>query len=136
MTIGSRNLQDFARKTARSLPEVSSGYPFTNKLLVFKVGGKVFLIITEDPSDPVITLKIDPHHGDALNRDHISITPGRYLDKHHWITIASGEGINEDLVADLLTASYDLVVQGMPKAKRPARAHNTEPDLGNRRRKT
>lgn len=136
MTLSSRNLQDFARKTARSLPEVSEGYPFTNKLLVFKVSGKVFLIITEDPAEPVITLKIDHHHGDALMRDHISITPGRYLDRYHWITVASGEGINQDLVADLITDSYDLVVDGMPKAKRPARAHNTEPDIGNRPRKT
>jgi predicted DNA-binding protein (MmcQ/YjbR family) len=136
VTPSGRNLQDFARKTARSLPDVSSGYPFTDKLLVFKVGEKVFLIITEDPADQVITVKIDPHHGDALSRDHKSITPGRYLDKHHWITIAAGEGISRDLVADLVAASYDLVVEGTPKAKRPDRAHNTKTVRGNDTRNT
>ena len=124
MTLGSRKLQDFAQQTARSLPEVTEGYPFTSKLLVFKVSGKVFLIVTEDPAEPVITLKINPHHGDALNRDHKSITPGKYLDKYHWITIAAGEGISQDLVGDLLIASYDLVVEGLPRGKRPARLQN------------
>jgi predicted DNA-binding protein (MmcQ/YjbR family) len=136
VTLEPMDLQDFARTTARSLPEVSSGYPFTDTLQVFKVSGKVFLIITEDPSDRVITLKTDPDHGDALTRDHMSISPGRYLDRHHWITIAPGNGIDRDLVADLIAASYELVVEAMPRAKRPARAHSTDADRGNNREHT
>ncbi len=122
MSLTGANLQDLAREVAQSLPDVSSGHPFTEGLLVFKVGEKVFLIVTEDAGEQVITVKVAPHHGDALRRDHESITPGRYLDKHHWITIAEGSGITRDLVEDLVASSYDIVVEGMPKAKRPRRA--------------
>ena len=40
-------LQDRARETARSLPGVTEGYPFTDTLQVFKVAGRVFLIVTD-----------------------------------------------------------------------------------------
>lgn len=114
-----KKLQDLAREVAQSLPDVTSGHPFTDALLVYKVGEKVFLIVTEDPDDLVITVKADPDHGDALRRNHDEITPGRYLDKHHWITIAAGDGISRDLVEDLVATSYETVVERMPKAKRP-----------------
>ena len=57
------------------------GYPFTEHLDVYKVAGKVFLIVTDDPDDQVITVKCEPEHARAQERGYASITPGRYLDK-------------------------------------------------------
>ncbi|WP_245642899.1 MmcQ/YjbR family DNA-binding protein [Piscicoccus intestinalis] len=53
-------LQDRARETARALPGVTEGYPFTDTLQVFKVAGRVFLIVTEDPDQPFITSRRSP----------------------------------------------------------------------------
>ena len=43
MTIDGTALQRAALETARSLPGVDEGYPFTAGLLVVKVAGHVFL---------------------------------------------------------------------------------------------
>lgn len=109
MTLSGPWLQQLARDTAASLADVSHGHPFTPHLDVWKVGDKVFLIVTDDdPGLQIITIKVDPHRGDALRRDHKTITAGHYLDKQHWISIGSGEGITSTLIEDLVHGSYDL----------------------------
>ncbi|BCW48093.1 AAA family ATPase [Arthrobacter sp. StoSoilB13] len=91
MTLTGGQLQQTARDTAGALGDVSRGRPFTPHFEVWKVRGKVFLIVTEDdPDQQIITVKVDPHEGDALRRDHDSITRGHYLDKQHWISIGPG----------------------------------------------
>ncbi|MFF1553239.1 MmcQ/YjbR family DNA-binding protein [Rhodococcus erythropolis] len=117
MTLSGARLQQIARDTAASLDDVSHGHPFTPHLDVWKVRDKVFLIITEDdPELQIITVKAEPHHGDALRRDHDTITTGHYLDKQHWISIGSGTGVTRALIEDLVHDSYDLV--GVHPAKR------------------
>lgn len=109
-TLSGRDVQRRAREVADGLPGTSSGYPFTEHLRVWKVGGKVFLIVTEDdPELEVITVKVDPDHGDALRREHGSIARGRYLNKDHWISVGAGSGITEALIEDLVCTSYELV---------------------------
>lgn len=118
MTFDGTALQRAALRTARSLPGVDEGYPFTAGLLVCKVAGHVFLIVTEDPDEQIITIKSEPPHVDALVREHPSAQPGRYLDKHHWVSIGPGENITRALVDDLVRDSYDLVVEGLPRHDR------------------
>jgi predicted DNA-binding protein (MmcQ/YjbR family) len=112
-------LQDAARVTALALPGTDHGYPFTEHLDVYKVAGKVFLIVTEDPDDPIITVKCEPEYGRAQERRYASITPGRYLDKRHWISLGPGPGVTRRLVTDAVTNSYDLVVEQLPRRDRP-----------------
>jgi predicted DNA-binding protein (MmcQ/YjbR family) len=109
VTLSGEQLQQAARDTAASLPHVSRGRPFTPHLDVWKVEDKVFLIVTDDdPKLQIITVKVDPHHGDALRRDHDTITAGRYLDKQHWISVGAGRGVTKRLVEDLVHGSYEL----------------------------
>lgn len=109
MTVSGKHLQQIARDTAARLDDVNHGHPFTPHLDVWKVRDKVFLIVTDDDPDlQIITVKVDPHFGDALRRDHDAITAGRYLDKQHWISIGSGAGITAALIKDLVHSSYDL----------------------------
>lgn len=49
-------LQDTARQAALALPDVSHGRPFTPGLDVYKVAGKAFLIVTDDPDEQIITV--------------------------------------------------------------------------------
>ncbi|MFF1821020.1 MmcQ/YjbR family DNA-binding protein [Kribbella sp. NPDC058245] len=110
-TAGER-LQRAARDAAGALPGVSEGRPFVDSLDVYKVSNKVFLIVTDDPGNPIITVKCEPEYGAVLQRGYASITPGRYLDKRHWISVGPGEGVTERMVADAVQHSYDLVVAG------------------------
>lgn len=109
MTPSGARLQKIARDTAASLADVSRGRPFTPHLDVWKVRGKVFLIVTDDDPDlQIITVKVQPDYGDALRRDHATVTPGHYLDKRHWISVGPGTGITAELIEDLVCTSYDL----------------------------
>jgi predicted DNA-binding protein (MmcQ/YjbR family) len=117
-TAGDR-LQGTARQAALALPDVSHGRPFTPVLDVYKVAGKVFLIITDDPDEQIITVKCEPEHARAQQRGYSSITPGRYLDKRHWISLGPGPGITQRLVTDAVENSYDLVVERLPRRDRP-----------------
>ncbi|MBK6019104.1 MmcQ/YjbR family DNA-binding protein [Streptomyces sp. MBT53] len=120
-TAGDR-LQDTARRAALALPDVSHGYPFTPGLDVYKVAGKVFLIVTDsvtdDPDEQIITVKCEPEHARARVPGHASITPGRYLDKRHWISLGPGPGVTERLVTDAVEDSYDLVAERLPRRDR------------------
>lgn len=75
----------------------------------------MFLIVTDDdPEAQIITVKVDPHHGDALRHDHGSITAGRYLNKNHWVSVGPGRGVTTRLVEDLVRGSYELVADPGP----------------------
>ncbi|NWN87853.1 MAG: MmcQ/YjbR family DNA-binding protein [Micrococcaceae bacterium] len=119
MKLTGKKLQQIARARAESLPGVSNGQPFTESLDVYKVADKVFLIVTDDPDELIITIKADPDHGDALRQDYPTIIPGRYLDNEHWVSVGAGSGISEDLGKDLVDDSYELVRESLPQKDRP-----------------
>ncbi|MEU9011547.1 MmcQ/YjbR family DNA-binding protein [Streptomyces sp. NPDC048479] len=119
MTAAGDGLQDAARKAALVLPGTDHGYPFTEHLDVYKVAGKVFLIVTDDPDEQIITVKCEPEHARALERGYASITPGRYLDKRHWISLGPGRGVTKRLVTNAVEDSYDLAVARLPQRDRP-----------------
>ncbi|OIH93072.1 MULTISPECIES: MmcQ/YjbR family DNA-binding protein [unclassified Curtobacterium] len=112
-------LHEVAIRTAAGLPAVRETEPFGEGALVFKVVDKMFLMATALRGVPIVNLKCAPPHGAALVRDHDEIWPGWHMNKRHWITIAPGDGVDETLVEDLVANAYDLVVAGLPRAKRP-----------------
>lgn len=120
MSLSGQDIQDKAQEVARDLAGTSSGYPFTKHLQVWKVAGKVFLIVTEDdPELEIITVKAEPHRGDGLRREHESISRGHYLDKDHWISISSGADITRALIEEIVQDSYDLAWEQLPLKDRP-----------------
>ncbi|MFE9298444.1 MmcQ/YjbR family DNA-binding protein [Streptomyces niveus] len=119
MSAAGDRLQDTAGHAALALPGTDHGYPFTQHLDVYKVAGKVFLIVTDDPDEQIITVKCEPEHARAQVRGYVSIRPGRYLDKRHWISLGPGPGITKRLVTDAVEDSYDLAVERLPGRDRP-----------------
>lgn len=76
------------------------------------------MLQTELTGEPIVILKADPLDSDVLIQANGSITPGRYLDRHHRISVRPGPDITETLVDELVRESYDLVVDGLPAAAR------------------
>ncbi|MGY1770721.1 MmcQ/YjbR family DNA-binding protein [Blastococcus sp. SYSU D00813] len=108
-----------AMATASGLPAVTHEHPFGPEWDVFKVAGKVFLLATEVPGEPVVTLKCEPQHSRALQQRYAEIVPGYHMDKRHWLTVRAGEAVTRELVDDLVRNSYELVVEGLPRSRRP-----------------
>ena len=115
MSLTGEQLQKIARTTANLLPGVSNGRPFTKNLDVYKVVNKVFLIVTDDPDELIITLKIEPDRASDLQREYPTISRGRYLDKEHWTSVGAGTGITRRLIEDLVEGSYELVRKSLPE---------------------
>lgn len=112
-------LQQFARDRADELPGAGLEHPFGPEWDVFKVRGKVFMLLTEVTGEPIVIIKADPEDSKALREQHDDITPGYHMNKRHWITLRPGGSLHERLVGELVTESYRLVVENVPKARRP-----------------
>jgi predicted DNA-binding protein (MmcQ/YjbR family) len=113
------SLQKTAADRADQLPGARLEHPFGPGWEVFKVRGKVFMLITEAPGRPVVILKADPGEALALREQNSEVTPGYHMNKKHWITLEGGEGVDEALVEELVTDSYLLVVSHLSHAEQP-----------------
>jgi predicted DNA-binding protein (MmcQ/YjbR family) len=112
-------LQRHARDRVEELPGAVLEYPFGPDWEVFKVRDKVFMLITDVTGESIVIVKTDPQDGMALREHHEDITPGYHMNKRHWLTLHPGGELQKGLVDDLVTESYLLVVENLPRAKRP-----------------
>ncbi|HEY3506117.1 MAG TPA: MmcQ/YjbR family DNA-binding protein [Actinocatenispora sp.] len=112
-------LQELARERAQELPGAGLEHPFGPEWEVFKVRDKVFMLLTELTGESIVIVKAAPEDAKALREQHEDITPGYHMNKQHWITLHPGGDLRKQLVNDLITESYLLVVEGLPRAQRP-----------------
>ena len=112
-------LQEQARERAQELPGAGLEHPFGPEWEVFKVRDKVFMLLTAITGEPIVIVKAAPEDGTALREQHEDITPGYHMNKQHWITLHPGGNLRKQLVDDLVTESYLLVVEGLPHTERP-----------------
>jgi predicted DNA-binding protein (MmcQ/YjbR family) len=112
-------LQQTAADCAEGLPGAGLEHPFGPEWEVYKVRGKVFMLMTQVTGERMVILKSAPDEAAALRDEHAEITPGYHMNKKHWITLEGGDTIDETLVKELVTDSYLLVVSGLPKSRQP-----------------
>jgi predicted DNA-binding protein (MmcQ/YjbR family) len=84
-------------------------FPFRPGLSVFKVGERMFALSALDERPLQVSVKCDPDLGEQLRHTYASIKPGYHLNKRHWLTITADRSTPDDLIADLIHASYELV---------------------------
>ena len=113
-------IQHYALHFAATLVQAELSYPFGEDIPVFKVMNKMFLLASALQSQPFVNLKVDPEHGDMLRDLYPSIHSGYHMNKRHWISVYGGEEISEELLQDLITTSYELVVNTLTKAQKQA----------------
>ena len=88
---------------------------------MFKAGGKIFAI-TRLAGDPLrVSVKCDPDLAVALRDTYPAIQPGYHLNKRHWNTVRLDGGLPDELVLAMIEDSYDLVLDGLPRSRRPVR---------------
>jgi predicted DNA-binding protein (MmcQ/YjbR family) len=112
-------LQERATRRADELPGAELTHPFGEEWDVHKVRGKVFMLQTGATGEPIVTLKARPDDSRRLREAFADVIPGYHMNKRHWISLKPGGGLDAALVDDLVTESYLLVVEGLPKHLRP-----------------
>lgn len=113
------DLHEIASRRASELPATDITHPFGEDWDVWKVRGKVFMLQTEVTGTSQVILKVDPFDGQALRSQYEDIAPGYHMNKKHWISVYPGESVDKELLRDLVTESYALVVEKLPRRERP-----------------
>lgn len=140
-----RELHDFALEVALELPHSRLTFPFGEEWEVFKVGERMFLLLTDTNGPQMVTMKVDPQEGRALVEAYDDVIPGYHLNKRHWVTVfspveepeassvpetssapdaphspaRSSRRISAEELKELIISSYLLVIAKMPKKDRP-----------------
>jgi predicted DNA-binding protein (MmcQ/YjbR family) len=110
------NIEEF-RTYCISKPGVSESFPFDQSTLVFKVGGKMFILVNVDVYES-FNAKNLPDRNIELRELHPGITPGYHMSKVHWNTIKLDGSITNQLIKELIDVSYQLVFNSLSKSIR------------------
>ncbi len=108
-----------AAARTEELPGAGLEHPFGPETDVYKVRGKVFLLISGAAESAMLVLKSHPEESEALRAGFAEITPGYHMNKRHWISVRPGPALEPEFIAELVTEAYLLVVEKLPRAQRP-----------------
>lgn len=97
----------------------NADFPFDSVTLVVKVGGKMFALVGIDESPLRLNLKSLPEQAEVLRELYPSVIPGYHMNKRHWNTVIIDGSLPDEDLFGMIDDSYRLVVQGLPKARRP-----------------
>ena len=106
------------RRRLAVLPGATEEYPFTLAVRVFKVGGKMFAATGVDDDPPRLTLKGTPDDNEIDRAEYPAVRPGWHMNKRHWNTVTLDGSVPDEVLAEMIWASYALVVHGLPRAVR------------------
>jgi predicted DNA-binding protein (MmcQ/YjbR family) len=92
--------------------------PFGPEALVYKVMGKMFALIAWDETPQRISLKCDPVQAIHLREVYESVQGAYHMNKKHWNMVILDGTVPTPELLEMIDDSYELVVKGLPKAKR------------------
>jgi predicted DNA-binding protein (MmcQ/YjbR family) len=98
-------------------PGTEECLPFDDTTLVFKVGGKMFGLLSLD-GDLSINLKCDPEIAIGLREEYPAVTPGYHMNKVHWNSVQVDGTIPAKKIEEWIDHSYQLVFDKLPRATR------------------
>ena len=99
-------------------PGTTEEIPFGPQALVFKVMGKMFALVAWDESPVRVSLKCDPERALALRAVFGAVRGAYHFNKKHWNMVALDGSVPQSELLGMIDDSYDLVVKGLPRAKR------------------
>ena len=109
------SLRDFCL----SLKGATEDTPFDDKVLVFKVMGKMFCLTDMDSFESV-NVKCEPEKALELREKFVEVTPGYHMSKVHWNNVLVNEGVDDETIFSWILDSYTLIVKGLTKKQREA----------------
>ena len=94
---------------------VTEETPFGPDNLVYKVGGKMFLLASLDTDPLRFNVKCDPDEAEALRDRFPCVLPGYHMNKTHWNTVIVDHSVSDSQLRQWIDASYQLVFDSLPK---------------------
>lgn len=101
---------EWVRDFCLTFDSVEECQPFGPENLVYKIKGKMFLLLSLDEQPPRVNVKTDPDRSVELREAYPdNILPGYHMNKKHWNTLVLNTKLSAALVQELIAHSYDLV---------------------------
>ena len=101
---------EWVRDFCLTFDSVEECQPFGQENLVYKIKGKMFLLLSLDEQPPRVNVKTDPERSVELREAYPdNILPGFHMNKKHWNTLILNTRLSLTLVQDLIRESYTLV---------------------------
>jgi predicted DNA-binding protein (MmcQ/YjbR family) len=101
---------DTIRDYSLQKPFVTEGFPFGDSVIVFKVNGKVFLLVSLDSIPLQFNVKCDPEKAIVLREEYpTAVLPGYHMNKKHWNTILVDGSLSRKQIFQMIDDSYRLV---------------------------
>lgn len=96
----------------------TESFPFDEDTLVFKVGGKLFLLMSISSNPVAFNVKCRPEYAVELRETYSSICPAFHMNKTHWNSVCCDNSIPRKLIFELIDNSYTLIINSLPKKLR------------------
>jgi predicted DNA-binding protein (MmcQ/YjbR family) len=106
------------RKYCLEKKSTTESFPFGESTLVFKVSGKIFLLMSLDSLPLQFNVKCDPEKAEELRESYSSVIPAFHMNKKHWNSVILNGQISAKLIREMIDESYALVVQSLPLKER------------------
>lgn len=90
---------------------VTENLPFGPDNLVFKVKGKMFLLLSLDAIPLSFNVKCNPEKALELRERYECVLPGYHMNKKHWNTIIIENYLSASEIMEWIDDSYHLVNQ-------------------------
>jgi predicted DNA-binding protein (MmcQ/YjbR family) len=99
-------------------PGAFEDYPFGDSAAVFKVGDRMFALVSLEGNPGSVNLKCDPGLALEWRARYSAVRPGYHQNKRHWNTVELDGSVEDDDLREMIDHSYDLVVSRLPRKVR------------------
>jgi predicted DNA-binding protein (MmcQ/YjbR family) len=82
---------------------------------VYKVNGKMFLLVSLDKQPLAFNVKCDPEKAIELREQYASVLPGYHMNKKLWNTVIIDGSVPSATLKEFVDDSYCLVAKGKKK---------------------
>jgi predicted DNA-binding protein (MmcQ/YjbR family) len=137
---------DWVRACCLALPHATEDVQWEHDLL-FRIAGKMFCVANLEPgmSPTKIAFKCTPEKFAELVELE-GIIPAPYMARNHWVAMIEMDALRQPEIRELIQASYQLILEKLPKkkqaalhatptAKPPAKARKVKPRRAVKHRK-
>ena len=116
-TKNSMNIEE-AREYCLSLKNVTECFPFDDVSLVFKVEGKMFLLLPLDAVEPCVSLKCSTDYVEDLRERYTAVEGAWHFNKKYWNQIFLDGDVDDKLIKSLIDHAYEEVLKKFTKKMR------------------
>lgn len=103
----------------RQMPRCTEGTPFGPGELTFKVGGKIFAMVSLHDTPGRLNVKGDPEVVlDSRRLWPRAVTHAPYMSKRHWNQVLLDGTVPPEEISGMIRASYELVFSALPRSVR------------------